>query len=34
VDGFFTIVPDNEVACVVINCGGTLRLGIFPKKQI
>lgn len=34
VDGFFTIVPDSEVACVVINCGGTLRLGIFPKKQI
>ncbi|GFN35337.1 PTS sorbose transporter subunit IIB [Tepidimicrobium xylanilyticum] len=34
VDGFKTIVPDEEVACVVVNCGGTLRLGIFPKKGL
>lgn len=34
VDGFRTIVPTTEIACVVVNCGGTLRLGIFPKKGI
>ena len=34
VDGFSTIVPDAETACVVVNCGGTLRLGIFPKKGL
>ena len=34
VDGFGTIVPDAETACVVVNCGGTLRLGIFPKKGL
>ena len=34
VDGFSTIVPDAATACVVVNCGGTLRLGIFPKKGL
>jgi PTS system glucitol/sorbitol-specific IIC component len=34
VDGFKTIIPDRETACVVVNCGGTLRLGIFPKKGL
>ncbi|MBE6939816.1 MAG: PTS sorbitol transporter [Ruminococcaceae bacterium] len=34
VDGFRHPVPDNQVACVIVNCGGTLRLGMFPKKGL
>lgn len=34
VDGFSTGVPDDEMACVIINCGGTLRCGVYPKKGV
>ncbi len=34
VDGFTTGVKDEEIACVIINCGGTLRCGIYPQKKI
>jgi PTS system glucitol/sorbitol-specific IIC component len=33
VDGFKTKVPDNEIACIIIDCGGTLRCGIYPQKK-
>ncbi|ABS35768.1 PTS glucitol/sorbitol transporter subunit IIB [Clostridium botulinum] len=34
VDGFKTKVSDDEIACVIIDCGGTLRCGLYPKKGI
>lgn len=34
VDGFATGVPDGEIACVVIDCGGTARCGVYPKKNV
>lgn len=34
VNAFKTSVPDNEVALAIVDCGGTLRCGIYPKKGI
>ncbi|WEV50403.1 PTS glucitol/sorbitol transporter subunit IIB [Lactobacillus sp. ESL0731] len=34
VNGFNNSIPDDQIAAVVIDCGGTLRCGIYPKKQI
>lgn len=34
VNGFKTSIPDNETALAIIDCGGTLRCGIYPQKNI
>lgn len=34
VDGFTNHIPDAQVMCAVINCGGTARIGVYPKKRI
>ena len=34
VDGFTNQVPDDQVLCAVINCGGTARIGVYPRKRI
>lgn len=34
VDGFSTGVPDQEVMIAVVDCGGTARCGVYPKKKI
>lgn len=34
VDGFKGHVPEEEMMCVVIDCGGTARIGVYPMKRI
>jgi PTS system glucitol/sorbitol-specific IIB component/PTS system glucitol/sorbitol-specific IIC component len=33
-DGFRSAVPESQIACVVIDCGGTARVGVYPMKKI
>ena len=34
VNGFDAMPDDKKILCVVINCGGSLRCGIYPQKRI
>lgn len=34
VDGFKESVADADILCVVVNCAGTLRCGVYPKKGV
>lgn len=34
VDGWKTTLPDDEVMVAVVDCGGTARCGVYPKKKI
>ncbi|WP_221568399.1 PTS glucitol/sorbitol transporter subunit IIB [Alkalihalobacillus sp. TS-13] len=34
IDGFRNSVPEDEMMCVVIDCGGTARIGLYPMKGV
>lgn len=34
IDGFKNPVSNDEVFCAVVDCGGTLRTGLYPKQGI
>lgn len=34
VNGFKTSVPEERIFLVIVDCGGTLRCGIYPQKRI
>jgi PTS system glucitol/sorbitol-specific IIB component len=33
-DGFKSSVPFDKIAVVVIDCGGTARIGVYPMKKV
>jgi len=33
-DGFRSGVAFDEIACAVIDCGGTARVGVYPMKKV
>jgi len=34
VDGFRAPPPESEIAAVIVDCGGTARAGVYPRKRI
>ena len=34
VDGWTTTIPDDEIMVAIVDCGGTVRCGVYPKKGI
>jgi PTS system glucitol/sorbitol-specific IIC component len=33
-DGFRAPPPESEIAAVIVDCGGTARAGVYPRKRI
>jgi PTS system glucitol/sorbitol-specific IIB component len=33
-DGFRSSAPFGKIACAVIDCGGTARVGVYPMKKV
>ena len=33
-DGFKSSAPFDKIACAVIDCGGTARIGVYPMKKV
>ena len=33
-DGFRNSAPFDQIACAVIDCGGTARVGVYPMKKV
>lgn len=33
-DGFKSSAPFDRIACAVIDCGGTARVGVYPMKKV
>ena len=34
IDSFTESVPEDEILCAVVDCGGTARIGVYPRKGI
>jgi PTS system glucitol/sorbitol-specific IIB component len=34
IDGFRAPPPESEIAAVLVDCGGTARAGVYPRKRI
>ena len=34
IDGFRAPPPESEIAAVIVDCGGTARAGVYPRKRI